>query len=367
MKRIVILLTIALIIVSCSPKERYIIKAKIDGSDGITFYLKIRQDNNFIDINSAVSKKGSFKMKGGAIEYPQLVVLAAGYTNKMIPFYLENSNITIKGSLDSLFAANITGSKTHDEYESYIESNKPLSDAYQALYDDFTSAMRINDEERLTEIYTKIDSIENEIIKSQKEFIVNNPASFVTPSFLAGLSNNIDADELESYINNLDSLISNLPIVIMLKDRVAAIKSVDIGKEAPDFTLDDVDGNAVSLYSKVGAKVLLVDFWAAWCGPCRLENPNVVKVYNEFNKKGFDIIGISLDRQREDWIKAIEDDKLTWTHVSDILAWNSQVVALYAVNAIPANFLLDENGIIIAKNLRGDDLYNTVKEVLERK
>ena len=367
MKKITILLTTALIIVSCSSEEKYVIKGKIEGSNNTTFYLKMNKDGSFIDIDSAVSKRGSFKMKGGAVEYPQVVVLAAGYTNKMTSFYLENSKITVNGSLDSLFTANITGSKTHDEYNSYIESNKPLSNAYQALYSDFMGAIRINDEEQLAEIRTKIDSIENEMIKNQKEFVVNNPASFVTPSFLAGLSSDMNADELDSYINNLDTLISNLPIVVMLKDRVAAMQSIDIGKEAPDFTMDDVDGTPVSLYSKVGAKVLLIDFWAAWCSPCRLENPNVVKVYNEFHKKGFDIIGVSLDRQREDWIRAIEDDKLTWTHVSDILAWDSPVAALYAVNAIPANFLLDKNGIIIAKNLRGEDLYNMVKEVLERK
>ena len=367
MKRIAPLLIIILMIVSCSSEERYRVKGKIEGSNGVTFYLKILRDENFVDIDSAVSKKGSFKMKGGAIEYPQVAVLVVGNTNRMTSFYLENSNITIKGSLDSLFNANIRGSKTHDEYKSYIESNKPLSDAYQALCADFIVVVKTTDEERLAEIRMKIDSIENEMIKNQKDFVVNHPASFVTPSFLAGFSGNMSADELESYINNLDISISNLPIVKMLKDRIVAIRSVDIGKKAPDFTMDDVDGNPISLYSKVGTKALLIDFWAAWCSPCRLENPNIVRVYNEFNKKGFDIIGVSLDRQKEDWIKAIENDKLTWTHISDIKAWGSPAVSLYAINAIPANFLLDENGIIIAKNLRGDDLYNKVKEVLEEK
>ena len=366
MKKIATLLITLLVIVSCSSEKRYIIKGKIEGSDGITFYLKMRIDENFIDIDSAVSKRGSFKIKGGAIEYPQIAVLAAGSTNKMTSFYLENSKITVKGSLDSLFIANISGSKTHNEYKSYIESNKPLSAAYQDLSAEFVRVIRTNDAERLAEIRAKIDSVEKEIIKNQKEFIVNHPASFVTPSFLVGLSSDMDADELESYINNLDAAISNLPIVMKLKDRVAAIRSVDIGKKVPDFTLNDVDGTPMSLYSKVGTKALLINFWAAWNTSCRLENPDILKTYNEFNKRGFDIIGVSLDRYREDWIKAIADDKLTWTQVSDILSWDSPVATLYAINVIPANFLLNENGIIIAKNLYGDDLYNKVKEVLER-
>ena len=120
----------------------------------------------------------------------------------------------------------------------------------------------------------------------------------------------------------------------------------------------------MSLYSRVGAKLLLVDFWAAWCGPCRQENPNVVKVYNEFNKKGFDVFGVSLDRTKDAWVKAIADDKLTWTHVSDLQYWNSAAAQLYAVSAIPANFLLDENGVIVGRNLREQALYNKVKEVL---
>ena len=129
--------------------------------------------------------------------------------------------------------------------------------------------------------------------------------------------------------------------------------------------LNDPEGNPVSLYSKVGAKLLLVDFWAAWCGPCRRENPHVVKVYKEFNKKGFDVFCVSLDQKKEDWVKAIADDNLTWTNVSDLQYWSSAAAKMYAVNSIPANFLLDENGIIIGKNLRGEELYNKVKELVE--
>ena len=365
MKRIATLLIIVLTIISCSSEERYVVKGKIEGSDGITFYLKVGKDGNYVTIDSAVSKRGSFKMKGGAIEYPQVAALAAG--NKMTSFYLENSNITIKGSLDSLFKSNITGSKTHDEYKSYLESIKPISAAYQALCSELLGVVRSNDEERAAEIRIKIDSIGNEIIKNQKEFVINHPASYVTPSFLLGLSGNMGADELESYINNLDASISNLPAVKPLKERVAAMRAIDVGKKAPDFTIDDVDGNPVSLYSKVGSKVLLINFWAAWHNLCRSENSNLVRVYNEFNKKDFDIIGVSFDRQKTDWAKAIEDDKLTWTQVSDIKAWDSPIAAIYAVNVIPTNFLLDENGIIIAKNLQGEELYNKIKEILERK
>jgi len=235
MKKNVSLLIIALMIISCSSEERYVIKGKIEGSSGVTFYLKAEKDGEFVSIDSAVSKRGSFKMKGEAIEYPQVAALAAG--NRLTSFYLENSKVTIKGSLDSLFNAAITGSKTHDEYRLYIESTKPISDAYRTLSAEFMMFIRTDDNERIEEIRAKIDSIGNEMIKRQKEFIVNHPASYVTPSFLAGLSDNLSADELESYINNLDESISNLPATKSLKEKVAAMREELYNKEKE--TLED--------------------------------------------------------------------------------------------------------------------------------
>jgi peroxiredoxin len=174
----------------------------------------------------------------------------------------------------------------------------------------------------------------------------------------------MEPDEIEADIKSLDTNVAKIQIIKDMSSRVKELKNVAVGQKAPDFTLNDVNGTPLSLSSKFGSKLLLIDFWASWCHPCRMENPNVVKVYNEFHKKGFDVIGVSLDRSKEDWVKAIADDKLTWTHVSDLKYWDNAAAKLYAVNSIPANFLLDENGVIIAKNLREGDLYNKVKEIL---
>ena len=352
---------------ACSSEPQYLVKGKIEGSDSIMFYMQKRDAGKTITIDSAVSKKGSFTMKGGAVEYPQLIQLVAGNTRKRTSFYLENSKIEITGTLDSLFKAEINGSKTQDEYKSFIDSNKPLSDRYSNTYLEYQSASQAGNTARVTELEIQADSIQAEMLNHQKNFVKNNPASYVSPSIVGSLSYEMEAGEIETMINELDSSVASIPPVIALRERVNKMKSVAVGQKAPDFTMNDVNGNPVSLKSKLGSKLLLLDFWAAWCGPCRQENPNLVKVYKEFNKKGFDVFAVSLDQKKEDWVKAISDDNLTWTHVSDLQYWNSEAAKTYAVTSIPCNYLLDETGTIIGRNLRGTDLFNKVNEVLNTK
>jgi peroxiredoxin len=367
MKKVIYLLVVTLLIASCSSEPHYVVTGKIEGSDTITFYLQKREAGKYVNIDSAVSKKGSFTMKANKVDYPQLIQLVAGNTRKRTSFYLENSEITVTGSLDSLFKATITGSKTQDEYQSFVDSNKPFSNKYSKIVVEYQAANKAGDAAKVAALEKQADSIQTEMINNQKSFVKNNPGSYVTPSLLTSLSYEMEVQEIESMVNALDTTIAALPPMVTLKERVALMKTVAVGQKAPDFTMNDVEGNPVALSSKVGSKLLLIDFWAAWCGPCRQENPNVVKVYNAFNKKGFDILGVSLDQKKDDWVKAIGDDKLTWTHVSDLQYWSNAAAKMYAVNSIPANFLLDETGTIIGKNLRGEDLYNKVNEVLGTK
>jgi len=367
MKKIIYLLLITLFIASCASEPHYVVRGQIDGSDNITFYLQKRDAGQIVTIDSAVSKKGSFIMKGGKIDYPQMVQLVTRDTRQRTSFYLENSEITITGSLDSLFIAKITGSKTQDEYQSFVDSNKPLSEKYSVLILEYQAARQAGDAAKIAKAEKTAEGLQNEMTDLQKSFVINNPSSYVAPSILSSLSYEMEAYEIESIINGMDTAVAAIPQIKSLKERAMVMKSVAVGKKAPDFTMNDVNGNPVTLSSKTGSKLLLIDFWAAWCGPCRQENPNVVKVYSEFHNRGFDVFGVSLDRSKEDWIKAIADDKLAWAHVSDLQYWSNAAAKMYAVNSIPANFLLDETGTIIARNLRGEDLANKVKEVLGAK
>jgi peroxiredoxin len=367
MKVVKYLIFVMVVMVACSSEKHYTITGHIRGADNTTFLLQKRETGKTVIMDSAICKRGYFKMKGGAVDYPQMVQLVAKEKNSGTSFYIENSEISLAGSLDSLFDAKITGSKTQDEYQSFIDSNKPLSVRYSKTYTDYQAAMQSGNTLRIAEMEKEAGTIQNEMISLQKSFVRNNPGSYVAPSILYSLSYNMDAEEIESYLMAMDTNVAKIPLIKNLKERVEVMKTVVVGKKAPDFKSDDVNGNPVSLYSKIGPKLLLLDFWAAWCGPCRKENPNLVKVYNEYKKRGFDVFGVSLDSKKEEWIKAISEDNLQWTQVSDLLRGNNAAAKLYAVNVIPSNFLLDDKGIIIARNLTGVELYNKVKEILSEK
>lgn len=366
MKRIIYLFVLIAFITACSSEPHYVLKGNIEGSDSITFILQKREAGKIVTIDSALSKNGTFKMTG-VVTYPSLVYLSARNTRYRLDFYIENADINITGKLDSLDVAKVTGSKTQNEFKAYNDSYKLLEDRYTSLDQEYQSAREAKDDVKLARIEKDAEAIGIEMTKLQKDFVTNNPASYVTPDIIRGLIYDMELEELDASLNVLDTNVAKVPVVTELKDHVKILKTVAIGMKAPDFTLNDVNGNPVALSSKIGSKLLLIDFWAAWCGPCRRENPNVVKVYNQFNKKGFDVLGVSLDKTRDAWLKAIADDKLAWTHVSDLQYWSNAAARLYGVNSIPANFLLDETGTIIAKNLREAALYDKVNELLGKK
>lgn len=368
MRNTYFLLIVAAFLAACSKSgPHYEISARIEGSDTVTFLLQKMSGSKNITIDSAVSRKGSFKMKGGSVAYPEMVALVAKGRPARTTFYLENAQITVTGSLDSLFNAKITGSVSQDEYTSYVSSMKPLSEKYSGAYIEYQAARNSGDTAKTARLEKQFEDIQEEMRTIQKNFVRDNPKSFVAPSILRALIYYLNPGEIESLLNAMDTTVAVMPVVGEMKERVARMKSVDVGQKAPDFTLNDVNGNPVSLYSKVGTRLLLLDFWAGWCGPCRQENPNVVKVYKEFGSKGFDVFGVSLDRRKEEWIKAISDDKLTWTHVLNGQNAGNIAYNLYAVFSIPSNFLLDDKGMIIARNLRGQALHDKVNEILGAK
>lgn len=342
----------------------YKINGYLRGAEGVAVDLTKIVSSQQVSINAAIIKNGMFTMEGQAIEYPTITYLVTPGKREQAVIFLENSEITLSGHIDSLAKVIVKGSKTQDEYLTFLAKVSPLREKYETRIKDYQSAKNDNDNARISKYTKELSEISGKLLVVQKDFIKNNPGSFVVPVIFYNIAGALTTQETDNILKSLNSEVAKTWEVLTIKERNIALKAVDVGKKAPDFTLNDMNGNPVSLSSKTGSKLLLIDFWASWCAPCRKENPNLVKVYKRFKEQGFEILGVSLDRTREEWAKAVTADSLIWTQVSDLQYFNSKVAGLYSVTAIPSNFLLDQNGIIIAKNLRGEELKNVVMKHL---
>jgi len=365
MKKLLLLSLVTALIVSCSSDPRYVVKGELAGIDEGMAYLQKRESGQFVIFDSATVEDGIFEIAGGSVDYPDVYYLSLAGKRGYLMLFLENAKLEVTGHADSIYLAGVEGSSAQDDYKKYNDGLQGFYDRNRELFEQIREERQAGNDERVAELEEERNFLYEEINDYNVEFIESNPASYATPMILRSISYELNGEELESYVGQLDPKLLDTQTIIDLKDRIEKLKKVAIGEIAPDFTQNDQEGNPVSLSDVLeGPELLLIDFWAAWCGPCRQENPNVVAVYNEFHDKGFDVLGVSLDREKDDWLKAIEDDNLTWTHVSDLKFWENEAAQMYAVNSIPANFLVDSEGKIIAANVRGPELREKVAEIL---
>ncbi len=373
MKKTVISIFIAATLFACKQKDKevkggsFTINGKIEGAEtGEAIVLHQMMANKKPD-TAIIAKDGSFSFKGtvdepmiGAVYFPSTIQK----DNQALTFFIEGGSTELTGKKNELNVATVKGGESNTDLKKveailngYYKKMKVLGDSLYAL-------KSAGNEAALKPLESQYMKLEEEQKSEVIKFIKDHPKSHASAFFAYQFTNyGTDPVVVENVYNSLDTSIQTTFYAKKLKNVVDALKASGIGNKAPDFALQTPDGKTVSLSSFKG-KYVLLDFWASWCGPCRQENPNVVKAFNQFKDKNFTILGVSLDEDKTAWQNAIMKDGLTWQHVSDLKGWQSSVAGMYSVQSIPANFLIDIEGKIIAKDLRGEQLESKLREVL---
>ncbi len=379
MRTTVCILMIGLLLTACNKDVKktdgYVINGTAKGVyNGMRVYLRSADEKgNQSPQDTAIVMEETFKFEG-KIDYPQMWYLSINNVGGFIPVMIENGEIDIDFNKEDIENSKITGSKANDALSDYTKGFRELINKRNELNRKLSTTVVPEDSNVKTPMPQELTTINQKLQDYPFDFLKTHNDTYFALSLLENIlqNNPVEFKSIDNAYENLDSDIKKSFYGQMVGSKINAIKKqneslamLNIGNEAPDFYGPDPDGKQLSLH-QIRGKATIIDFWASWCGPCRKENPNVVNVYNKYHDKGLEIISISLDKpgQKDKWLKAIEDDQLTWHHVSNLNYFQDPIAKLYNIQSIPATYILDAEGKIVAKSLRGQALENKIAEML---
>ena len=367
MRYIYITLVLALLS-SCNNDNSFVINGTIDVIDDTKVYILQADQNNqpFIK-DSTFVKSNQFSFKGISAT-PEISYIQVEGVNGYVLAILETGEITADLDVNNISKSTVSGTISNDDFVKYKLETKSLVDNMNSIASSAQDAIMNGDVETAKELEKDYNTKEREVLLYEWDFIIDNLDSYMSALLLEVfmIENKVNKD---SIIDVYESFSNRIKVSGVGKNIASLLSQyedpIEVGEIAPDFTAPGIDGSNITL-SKITESntVTLLDFWAAWCRPCRVENPNLVRLYKKYNQNGFDIIGVSLDRTKEQWEQAIEDDDLPWTQVSNLSFWNDPVARRYSIRAIPQSYLIDNTGTVIGKNLRGNDLEERIKFAL---
>jgi peroxiredoxin len=369
--RLTIILITALCLAACTnptpvketKQDHYTLKGNLKGGNGKYVFL-FEGFDQLSKADSALIKNDTFSFTG-SVSGPKMMMLQVDHKGRPLEFILENAHMQITGVPDTIYKATVTGGKQQDDLNAFKTEEKPYDDQNAALSAIYTEAKKdtAGNSKLIDSIIHEFDALSSKDSIMMERFVAGHSNSHASAYLIArNFLYSMDLNNLQRVYTSLDTAVQHGIIGTKINEHIAAQLKVAIGQPAPDFTMNDANGKPISLSSYKG-KITLVDFWASWCGPCRRENPAIVKAYNMYHPKGFEIFAVSLDKDKDKWLEAVKKDNLTWTHVSQLTGWECTILKDYAIKFIPQNVLLDKNGIIIAKNLNGAQLESELSKV----
>ena len=309
-------------------------------------------------------KSDTIKVKDGKFKWvakmqePQKVGIM--FPRRFVQFFVESGNIKVAGTVDSLHKLKITGSRSQEEFEAYNRSLKDITDQESPLYQKWGKVSK----EEQSALEEKLDELRMQKRERASQYIVLHPKSYFSISLVSDRAMMGEYKDVNTIYEKLDKAAQQTAEGKRIAERLTVLKRSAIGEQMLDFAQNNTEGKPVQ-FSNFTGKYVFVDFWASWCGPCRAENPNVLKAYNQYKDKNFTVVGISLDENGEKWKKAIKDDNMPWTQLSDLKGWKNEVSTYYGIQGIPSSLLIDPQGKIIAKDLRGEKLNKKLEEVIK--
>ena len=362
-------LSILVLLGSCGSQEnQFELTGRADVADGTKIYvLQADQNNQPFIKDSTTVKSNNFKFQGIS-STPQISYIQVEGVNGYVLAILENGYIKADIFKDSISKSKVYGTKSNDDFLKYKSETKYLVDDMNNISYEAQDAIMKGDVAIAMELEKEYSSKEREVMLYEWDFIIDNNDSYMSALLLEVfmIENKVNKDSIIDVYENLSNRIKVSDVGKNIADLLSQYENpIEVGEIAPDFTAPSLNGTDVTLSEELSKNnVTLLDFWAAWCRPCRVENPNLVRLYKSYKNEGFNIIGVSLDRTKEQWEQAIEDDNLLWTQVSNLNFWNDPIARRYSIRAIPQSYLINNKGVVIGKNLRGNDLEESIKFAL---